>query len=656
MKKVLLSLAAFTLSLGINAQNIASGKLESGLLEKAPVVSQFVDNSPAKAAKTPLAANQRYAGFYITDDLAASGIGFTALAGSNKMATFMGDSILAPWVGSKIVGIRFGLCYSVGASRVFLASLTQTGDIGADVVSKAVSSTQKGWNTVMFDTPHVIQATDAFMVGYDYKQLTSTQSESSFPISIAKKGHIYGTSYIYGNYPASAGGQGLAWYNIGDAGGNLSIQLIIESDNLPEKQVVFHGIGTDAAAYMPGQTGNANLTVFNNGTKDINAYAIDLMLNDTKVATYNSTAALASSGIADITVPFTVPQDFAIGNATLKATVATIDGAAPATATTALETKVDIRKLVFQQNVVVEEFTGTGCGYCPRGMAGMEKLSHQFGNRFIGIAIHQFNSTDPMYVGNYANMNWKGAPNCTLNRNGKQIDPYFGSGGDIVSDFEAALKTTPSVSVNVKGTWSADTTMVNATAEVTSTVTASNYTIAFVLVADSLTGTANAWRQSNYLAGDTPSSYGNDPFITPYVSGGVYGKSSFFGKFNDVLIGSSYSASGISQATLGALTADNTTTVSYTVPVNAKDIAKKALKPEYVYVVAIVIDNKGKIVNAGKTRVESNTTGIFDTTTTGKELKEVARYTIDGRQITEPQKGVNIVKMSDGTTLKVLVK
>ena len=48
------------------------------------------------------------------------------------------------------------------------------------------------------------------------------------------------------------------------------------------------------------------------------------------------------------------------------------------------------------RNVVVEEFTGTGCGWCPRGLVGMEKLRQTFGDRFIGIGIHQYNSTDAM--------------------------------------------------------------------------------------------------------------------------------------------------------------------------------------------------------------------------------------------------------------------
>jgi len=38
------------------------------------------------------------------------------------------------------------------------------------------------------------------------------------------------------------------------------------------------------------------------------------------------------------------------------------------------------------------------------------------------------------------------------------------------------------------------------------------------------------------------------------------------------------------------------------------------------------------------------------------ELREVARYTLDGKRIYAPQKGINIIRMSDGSTRKVVIK
>ena len=50
------------------------------------------------------------------------------------------------------------------------------------------------------------------------------------------------------------------------------------------------------------------------------------------------------------------------------------------------------------------------------------------------------------------------------------------------------------------------------------------------------------------------------------------------------------------------------------------------------------------------------TTGIDNLPTAGSDKREVARYTVDGRRINAPVKGINIVKYADGTTRKVVVK
>lgn len=83
----------------------------------------------------------------------------------------------------------------------------------------------------------------------------------------------------------------------------------------------------------------------------------------------------------------------------------------------------------------------------------------------------------------------------------------------------------------------------------------------------------------------------------------------------------------------------------------------------------LVIEGK----KAGYTTItlKANSNGIIATTTlyvkvdepTGinnvenaSDIYEVARYTVDGKRIAAPQKGVNIVRMSDGSTRKVVVK
>lgn len=93
--------------------------------------------------------------------------------------------------------------------------------------------------------------------------------------------------------------------------------------------------------------------------------------------------------------------------------------------------------------------------------------------------------------------------------------------------------------------------------------------------------------------------------------------------------------------------------------------------------VATAIVKNGKLVvtgvKAGNTTVTLNfcSNGISTTATvnvtvtqatgitgtqTSADVREVARFTIDGKRINQPQRGVNIVKYSDGTVKKVIVK
>ena len=53
--------------------------------------------------------------------------------------------------------------------------------------------------------------------------------------------------------------------------------------------------------------------------------------------------------------------------------------------------------------------------------------------------------------------------------------------------------------------------------------------------------------------------------------------------------------------------------------------------------------------------VEFDATGI-DKTTTSTDVEEVSRYSADGQRLAVPVKGLNIVKYSDGSARKVVVK
>ena len=276
-------------------------------------------------------------------------------------------------------------------------------------------------------------------------------------------------------------------------------------------------------------------------------------------------------------------------------------------------------------------------------------MHNLYGDQFIGIALHQRSSTDPMYNVSY-NLGFKNFPQCMVNRSNGFLDPY----DQMPAVLKASLNEIALAEVTVAGTFTDEDTKVNATASVESLV-AGDYDIAFMLTADGLTGKTTSWKQQNYFSkGHSGNPYKSKSSMPEDIQF-LWDKGSLYVEtYNDVLIASSY-VSDKNKATLPTLVANGTVNSEYTLKMPTKTSLKKALKLDQVYVVAVLLDKKtGAIVNAGRARV-TGSTGIEDVTT-GTEATVVARYTVNGVQVSAPVKGVNILKMSDGTTRKVLVK
>ena len=77
----------------------------------------------------------------------------------------------------------------------------------------------------------------------------------------------------------------------------------------------------------------------------------------------------------------------------------------------------------------------------------------------------------------------------------------------------------------------------------------------------------------------------------------------------------------------------------------------------FAYVPILLINKQtGKIENAAKCSIaDAQTTSISSVSDRKETAIETARYTLDGRQITAPQKGINIVKYSDGRVRKEVI-
>lgn len=303
--------------------------------------------------------------------------------------------------------------------------------------------------------------------------------------------------------------------------------------------------------------------------------------------------------------------------------------------------------------VVMEEFTGTGCLYCPRGWAGLEKAHKAYPDRFIGLSIHQY-SDDPMNYYEYPTLGGNSVPRCYFNR-------Y--SGGDVYYDILQTVKKymeeVTNVEVHATASFADESrSSVVVNAEVTSIVPAT-YSLIYVLVADGLK--SNKFVQSNYYYSFDASSFSDDPDdpMAKFCKGGIYGTYYCMPVYNDVVIGSSYDWSG-NQGGSVTLEKEQTLTQSFTV-----DMPKASDKPELceaiektgydVYAVVLALNHLGIISNACRVKVE-NTTGMAPAGVGVLAPTEESCYSLGGIRMNGKTPGINVVKMNDGSSRKIMIK
>ncbi len=641
MKKFLLSAFAMLLALTAGAQNFTVEKSPNPQGVQAPAFGAF--KAPAKAN---LAANQRLVGYFNTDDC-DNYVGVPKFTGNNKVAMVLTADDLAPYYGKKIAGVRFNLGQGETANGVFVQNLKiadgqiteATSLVSSDesVTSAAGAKNTGEWHEVMFDQKVELNSSfEGLFVGYNYKQ-----KSNNYPIGVSSK--VEGPFYIYANIPASKGGNGEDWYQINSGGYGLSIQLIVEGDFAPN---AVRPLDFGEFTVVKGKSKNVAVSLWNIGSKLTSidyTIALDGKAGAEQHLDFGKDFGLG--GTHSVEIPFAAASE--LGASTVTLTITKVNGEENACVKNSATGTLYTVEREFVKRSVVEQFTGTGCGNCPSGHVAMHNMHNLYGDQFIGIALHQFNASDPMYNASY-DLGFTGAPQCMVNRSSGVLAPYE----QMPEVLKASLDEIALTDVTVTGTFAEEDTKVNATASVESLV-AGDYNIAFMLTADGLTGTTKSWKQSNYFCkgGGRYNSQASMPDDLKFLWDMG---SSYVETYNDVLIASSYVSSN-NKATLPTLVANGTVSSEYTMKMPTKVALKKALKLDQIYVVALLLDKKtGAIVNAGRARV-TGSTGIEDVTT-GSEATVVARYNVNGVQIAAPVKGINIVKMSDGTTRKVLVK
>ncbi len=165
------------------------------------------------------------------------------------------------------------------------------------------------------------------------------------------------------------------------------------------------------------------------------------------------------------------------------------------------------------KKVVVEEGTGTWCGWCPRGTVFMDLMYDEYSDYFIPIAVH---NGDPMTVTEYDDgLGLTAFPTMKIMR-----EETFGFGviGDIESRFFQRITQAPPATLQSAGVFNETTRDLDIISQADFSQNVSgNYRLAVVLVEDNVTGTSTGYNQANFYSGGSTvmGGYENLPHPVP---------------------------------------------------------------------------------------------------------------------------------------------
>lgn len=622
----------------------------------------------------------------VPETRATAGEYFTYTKDSEKITLFgiaskaetIDCAIFVPgsYEGKRIEEINFYITSSTVVSDVkawvstTLPSSASSAELCVDVTDP-VGLYEEGVNTVKLESPYTISAQGCY-VGYTFTVTDATGDFGQYPLIITDNSN----GDDGGMYLKSPSTQG--WIN-GKQYGNLPTMLYITGDNYPENAASIPSTFKQVNTTNGNTEAYAVITVTNKGVNNIESLSYTIKdvasgnVSEEKSIEIPSDVEFSFNASMDINIPMPTEQDYK--KYVKEITITKVNNVANEISDATSTGNLFVVSSIVPRKVVEEEVTASGCPYCTRGIAGMEAMADMYPDNWIGIAIHgSVNWADPMVITDYNSVNLPTSlPRALLNRI-YDVDPYFGSNGNmlgIADDVKELISTCPEAQVTVNPIWkdeNQNVITVNTDVKFVINNEEAPYALGYVLVADGLKGTSTNWMQYNGYYGATGAE--SEPYIYAWTKKGEYVASARgYCVPQDEMV--------YDHVAIAAKNVDKGVTGSISAPLVAEQIQSHQVefdltngikssttKEELVQdksklkVVAMLINTQtGEIINADEKEIAAfGSSGINGTTTEATAATEVARYSIDGRRLSAPTRGINIIKMSDGTTRKVIVE
>lgn len=691
MNRILLSLCALMLSASAaNAQYLTSSvqlSKHNMVTAKAGNVKlhNVVDPSQVNVAKKSLApqklnANQKTVGVAGSGTM-AGGIGLPS-AGNKVKGVYnaMDASDLAKFKGAKIVGARYLIYASLGSSaNVELYTIEQVNGKSTPTLytSKAASSQKvskqdqttgefdQQWNEVTFDKAlDVNDVTNGLVLGYTYTQ-KSTQSGGKYTDECYPIAAGLGTSGVlaYGDL-----GQGTGWYQVSNEF-VICIQLIVEKEGGFPDDLSIAQVATNPML-KPDEKLPFEFYVNNSGSKACTNASFNVLIDNNPVAELT----LPKDGsISDEYVKLGATLDLSEYNLengahVLGVKVKKVNGEDPSGDTSddlaAAQFRVYTETTPRQYNLV-EQFTSTSCVYCPWGYESLRALAKSR-NDIAWVAVH--GDLDPNNPDPYTNANAEpllgysasGYPAANFNRfnlggnqiatniatQNEQYDAFAEQMGNLLDQEDEIAPSVVNLQMETNLTVGDNPNLKDATLNIT--VTGKGVKGAAKILEGATLGlyvTENGVKSKQYSPSGWIGTYNHENVLrvigtqNPWGDVITWNGDEFVMSYEVTIPKKQYNYNE-NKNTLNAVAF---VSLPFVVTVDGKNYYNADLNNVWVNQCQFLELPKGQATAIKGVETSENAT-------------VVARYAADGSEISAPVKGINILKLSDGTTRKVVVK
>lgn len=427
----------------------------------------------------------------------------------NGMDAGYGDAggVVTPWVvfpaqstqmyaGSSLKKVKIGLLSKANNVTVYLKhSLDDT----EPFYSKKIGTLEAGWHEVDIDTPYAITDGEDVAVGYK--------------ATFSKAG---GVAYSQGTPVAEAC---RAFYNTKnswiDVKGAFCIQAVLEGENLIADELGLLALSEGTKDYFQTFTSVA-ATVKNYGCNTVENFTLSYKVDDADPVTVSFDGPILSgeTGTYEIQIP-----EQGVGVHPVLVSVEDVNGVPDAyTYNNTLTTTITERDPAFIRRVVVEEGTGTWCGWCPRGIVGLDMMAEKYPEQFIPIALH---TGDRMAVAGYDKSfaQMPSLPNSYVDRH-IVGDPYYA----IENNFLKEVSEDCHVAYDITGAFVTDGKLrVVSRVMVDRDTPARSLNAAFTVTEDGLTGKqANSYSGSSEEMGGWELLPSEADCVYDFVARGIY--------------------------------------------------------------------------------------------------------------------------------------